>query len=115
MSGSLTAISLFTGAGGLDLGVERAGYQVLYAVEHDPDAVDTLNRNRAIHFPGLPEVAALDITELEPRRVMRETGVTKGEVDLLVGGPPCVAFSKSGFHLEYKREGRDPRARLLDD
>ncbi len=37
------------------------------------------------------------------------------EVDLLVGGPPCVAFSKSGFHLEYKRLGQDPRANLLDD
>jgi DNA (cytosine-5)-methyltransferase 1 len=41
--------------------------------------------------------------------------VKPGEIDLLIGGPPCVAFSKSGFHLEYKREGRDPRASLLDD
>ena len=46
---------------------------------------------------------------------MRERGLSAGDVDLLVGGPPCVAFSKSGFHLEYKREGRDPRAGLLGD
>jgi len=57
----------------------------------------------------------LDITKLDPVDVMRELKVRPGELDLLVGGPPCVAFSKSGFHLDYKREGRDPRASLLDD
>src|SRR5215813_318617 len=46
---------------------------------------------------------------------MREIGIAKGEINLLIGGPPCVAFSKSGFHLEYKRKGEDPRASLLDD
>jgi DNA (cytosine-5)-methyltransferase 1 len=115
MSRHLTAFSLFAGAGGLDLGVERAGYEVVYAVENDPQAVATINRNRARFFPGLAEVAPLDITQLDPAAIMREIGLRRGEIDLLVGGPPCVAFSKSGFHLAYKREGRDPRARLLDD
>ena len=46
---------------------------------------------------------------------MPDLGIAPGEIDLLVGGPPCVAFSKSGFHLEYKREGRDPKAGLLGD
>lgn len=111
----LRAVSLFSGAGGLDLGVERAGYAVVFAVEDDPTAVATLNRNRAQYFPALGEVAALDITTLDPLRVMAEIGVEPGEIDLLIGGPPCVAFSKSGFHLEYKREGKDPKASLLDD
>src|SRR6266536_2147827 len=115
MTSPLTAFSLFAGAGGLDLGVEEAGYRVLYAVENDPVAVETLNRNRARFFPHLPETQPLDITALEPRQLMKEIGVRKGDIDLLVGGPPCVAFSKSGFHLEYKREGRDPRANLLWD
>jgi DNA (cytosine-5)-methyltransferase 1 len=111
----LRAISLFSGAGGLDLGVERAGYGVVFAIENDPTAVATLNRNRGRHFPYLGEVTPLDITRLEPQKVMDELGVQPGEIDLLVGGPPCVAFSKSGFHLEYKREGKDPKASLLDD
>jgi DNA (cytosine-5)-methyltransferase 1 len=111
----LRAVSLFSGAGGLDLGVEQAGYEILYAVEHDPIAVATLNLNRARWFPRLPEVEPLDITRLEPRLVMRDLELEAGEVDLLVGGPPCVAFSKSGFHLDYKRQGRDPRAGLLGD
>jgi DNA (cytosine-5)-methyltransferase 1 len=77
--------------------------------------VDTLNANRGRWFGALPETDPLDITTLEPRDVMRDVGLKRGDVDLLVGGPPCVAFSKSGFHLEYKREGRDPRAGLLGD
>jgi DNA (cytosine-5)-methyltransferase 1 len=109
------AVSLFAGAGGLDIGVERAGYSVICAVENDAKAVETLNTNRSRFFPGLPEVVPTDITTLDPGRLMREIGVGRDEIDLLVGGPPCVAFSKSGFHLEYKREGRDPKASLLDD
>jgi DNA (cytosine-5)-methyltransferase 1 len=110
-----SAFSLFAGAGGLDLGVEAAGFNVTYAVERDPVAVETLNRNRESRFPGLAEVEPLDITTLKPTRVMKELGVASGDIGLLVGGPPCVAFSKSGFHLEYKREGLDPRAGLLGD
>jgi DNA (cytosine-5)-methyltransferase 1 len=108
------AFSLFAGAGGLDLGVETE-YDVVSAIEYDQNAVDSLNLNRARWFPALPEVRPLDITQLRPRAVMRELHLRRGDVDLLVGGPPCVAFSKSGFHLEYKREGRDPRAGLLGD
>ncbi len=115
MGPQLRAFSLFTGAGGLDLGVEMAGYEVLWAIENDPTAVETLNRNRPGWFQGLPETRPLDITTLDPSTVMEEVGIGPGEIDLLVGGPPCVAFSKSGFHLEYKREGRDPRAGLLGD
>lgn len=111
----LTAVSVFAGAGGLDIGVEEAGYKILYAVENDPVAVETLNLNRGHFFPGLPETQPLDITTLEPERLMSEVGLPRGQVDLVVGGPPCVAFSKSGFHLEYKRQGRDPRASRLDD
>jgi DNA (cytosine-5)-methyltransferase 1 len=109
------AVALFAGAGGLDLGAEQAGYSVVFAVEKEPVAVATLNRNRECFFPRLPEVRPLDITKLDPHEVMREIRVEPGEIDLLVGGPPCVTFSKSGFHLEYKRAGLDPRASLLDD
>ena len=103
------AVSLFSGAGGLDLGVERARYSVIYAVENDPTAVATLNRNRERWYPELGKVSPLDITTLDPEDVLDTLGAKPGEIDLLVGGPPCVAFSKSGFHLEYKRDGRDPK------
>jgi DNA (cytosine-5)-methyltransferase 1 len=112
---SLQAFSLFAGAGGLDLGVEAAGYRVVGVVEYDRLAVETLNRNRQRFFRKLGPITPVDITQAEPTALMSELGIKRGEIDLLVGGPPCVAFSKSGFHLEYKRQGKDPRSSLLDD
>ncbi len=109
-----SAVSLFAGAGGLDLGFEQAGFSVVYSVENEQTAVETLDLNRK-YFPDLGHLRPQDITRLDPEQVMRDLDVAIGEVDLLLGGPPCVAFSKSGFHLEYKRQGRDPRAGLLWD
>jgi len=109
------AIDLFAGAGGISLGVEQAGYTTVAALDNDPVATATLNLNRARFFPALPSTEPLDITAVDPYEVMQSVGITSGDLDLLVGGPPCVAFSKSGFHLDYKRAGQDPRASLLDD
>ncbi|WP_035799877.1 DNA cytosine methyltransferase [Kitasatospora mediocidica] len=105
------AISLFSGAGGLDLGVEAAGYEVRAAVERDPDAVATMEKN----FSHLQtEVIQKDILETPTRDLLRAAGLKgKERPDLLVGGPPCTPFSKSGFWLEYKRKGLDPDASLL--
>lgn len=116
------AISLFSGAGGLDLGVEAAGFRVAAAVEWHDDAADTMEKNADQHFPGLVEVLREDLTPLasgsseglRTRDILRAAGLSGRErPDLLVGGPPCVAFSKSGFWLEWKRNGLDPAASLL--
>ena len=53
---SRSAISLFSGAGGLDLGVEEAGFRTTVAVEWDPDAADTMEKNAGTYFPSLQEV-----------------------------------------------------------
>lgn len=105
------AISLFSGAGGLDLGVERAGFRVASAVEWNDDAATTMEKN----FHGLEsEVIREDIRKVETADLLRAAGLGKRErPDLLVGGPPCVAFSKSGFWLDWKRAGEDPAAGLL--
>lgn len=117
-----SAISLFSGAGGLDLGVEAAGFSTRVAVEWDDDAADTMAKNAGTYFPGLEEVLRADLYPLATgvgsgvtvRDILRSGGFGRGErPDLLVGGPPCVAFSKSGFWLDWKRDGVDPAASLL--
>lgn len=117
-----SAISLFSGAGGLDLGVERAGFKTVAAVEWDEDAADSMEKNAPVYFPELREVLRADLYPLaagsndgvSTRDILRAGGLGARErPDLLIGGPPCVAFSKSGFWLDWKRDGFDPAASLL--
>ncbi len=117
-----SAISLFSGAGGLDLGIEAAGFSTVSAVEWDEDAADTMEKNSPTFFPDLREVVRADLYPLATgagggvttRDILRAGGLAGRErPDLVVGGPPCVAFSKSGFWLDWKRDGIDPAASLL--
>jgi len=111
MADGPVAISLFSGAGGLDLGVEAAGYRVAAAVEHDDDAALTMEKN--FHHLASP-VIRKDILDVSTRDILEQAGLRPGQrPDLLVGGPPCTPFSKSGFWLEWKRAGLDPDASLL--
>jgi DNA (cytosine-5)-methyltransferase 1 len=105
------AISLFAGAGGLDLGVEQAGFRTAAAVEINQDAADTMEKN----FPDLESgVIRRSILEVSTKDILRAAGLKGRErPDLLIGGPPCTPFSKSGFWLEWKRKGLDPDASLL--
>ncbi len=111
MADQPVAISLFSGAGGLDLGVEAAGFRVAAAVEHDADAVLTMEKN--FHHLVSP-VIRQDILDTPTGEILEKAGLgTSERPDLLVGGPPCTPFSKSGFWLEWKRAGLDPGASLL--
>jgi DNA (cytosine-5)-methyltransferase 1 len=84
-------ISLYTGAGGLDLGFEAAGFETAVAVEMDPEAVATLRHNRSC------PVLDRDIHEVPSEELLEAAGLAVGEADALIGGPPCQPFSKSGY------------------
>lgn len=89
-----TTIELFAGAGGLALGVEKAGFNTIGLVEFDKDACDTLRKNR-------PEwnVICDDIANVSGQDLEQLFSVKKGELDLLSGGAPCQAFSYAGKRL----------------
>jgi len=84
------AIDLFAGAGGLSLGLMKAGYRVVQAVEKDPQAAATYRHNH----PGT-DVIEDDIQKLDPISCLKRLGLRRGDVSVLVAGPPCQGFSES--------------------
>ena len=105
--GRCTAIDLFSGCGGLTLGLKQAGFDVVGAVEIDALAVETYRANH-------PEVQVWhnDVKAVSPRAVMRALGIKKGELDLLAGCPPCQGFSRVRTR-NGRRRPRDKRNDLL--
>lgn len=105
-----TVISLFTGAGGLDLGLECAGFTITACVEMDGDARTTLQINRPhwrLATPG-------DIHEIEPVALLKLAGLKRRELAVLTGGPPCQPFSKSANWANGGTDGMlDPRSKTL--
>lgn len=109
-SKKITAISLFTGAGGFDVGLEDSGFEIRACVELDGDAKKTLQKNR----PDWRQTKESDVELISSRQLLSEAGLRSGELDLLFGGPPCQPFSKSGFWQNGGTKGlQDPRARTL--
>ena len=123
----LQAISFFTGAGGLDYGFEAAGFETAVAVEFDGACCKALRANR--RWPVIED----DIHNVEVAQLLAAAGLGCGDADMLIGGPPCQPFSKSGYwatgnsrRLSDKRadtlaaylrvlEGSQPRAFLLEN
>lgn len=100
-----TVVSLFTGAGGLDIGLEAAGFETRVAVEMDGDAVRTLKAN--FNWPVIDR----DLRTVSSARILDEAGLQPEQVDLLAGGPPCQPFSRS--HWRGPKGMADPRASTL--
>lgn len=85
----LHAIDLFSGCGGLTLGLKRAGFKVSAAVEINPKAQETYKLNH-------PRVRLYkeDIRNINPENILEDIGLKPGELDLLAGCPPCQGFSR---------------------
>ncbi|MBB5724086.1 DNA (cytosine-5)-methyltransferase 1 [Loktanella ponticola] len=108
-------IDLFAGCGGLSLGLSKAGWKGVFAIEKNEDAFETFshnfNRKKALRFDWprwLPKQAISTSELLDDYRA--ELVTLRGEIDLIAGGPPCQGFSFAG-----RRKADDPRNKLKDE
>lgn len=83
-------ISLFSGAMGLDLGIEKAGFKIRVCVEKDKWAAQTIRANTSI------PVIERDINDVPTDEILAAAGIGRQDVTLVIGGPPCQAFSTAG-------------------
>lgn len=106
-------ISLFSGAGGLDLGLEETGWTCRFASDHDPLAVETLRRSHSRVEVSAPSTAVVeaDVRKLTGKAILEAAGLSKGEAPLMAGGPPCQSWSSAG----HQKGLDDPRGQLFND
>jgi DNA (cytosine-5)-methyltransferase 1 len=112
-----TFLDVFSGCGGLSLGMFRAGWQGLFAIEKNPDAFSTLKHNLispkvtryTFDWPEWLAQKHMEVSELLKNH-RDELISLRGNVDLIAGGPPCQGFSTAG-----KRDPDDPRNSLTEE
>ncbi len=103
MTENLKVISLFSGAGGMDIGFRDAGFEIAVAVEQDPSCCNTLRAN----CPDL-EVIEGDVSKITTDKILHAAKLKPLEAALVIGGPPCQSFSLAG-----KRMGMDDNRGML--
>jgi DNA (cytosine-5)-methyltransferase 1 len=102
----LKVIDLFCGCGGISAGFKNEGFDVLLGADINPHALGTFRRN----FPKAKTVEA-DLSEVDPKELLSNLELKPGQLDALVGGPPCQGFSKN-VPARNRYHG-DPRNQLL--
>ena len=93
----LIALSLFSGGGGLDLGFSAADFRVACSTDIDTFSCRTLelNNGKKPFYKHAHSIAA-DIKEVSAKTLLKEANISRGEIDIVLGGPPCQAFSVFG-------------------
>lgn len=102
--GNRDVISLFSGAMGLDIGLGKAGLNVVIGQDYEQACVETIKANGHKVLGG-------DIREIQPETILEMTGLHRGEPFIICGGPPCQPFSTAGKRLGIN----DPRGSLFMD
>lgn len=99
-SKKLPVISIFSGILGIEIGLDRLGFETRYALDFDKHCKDVVEENRN-YFGEFPYICE-DINKIKAEDILRESGLKPGETAILVGGPPCQPFSKSGLRKGVK-------------
>jgi DNA (cytosine-5)-methyltransferase 1 len=93
---------LFSGAGGLSLGFRQAGFEVVFAADNDKESLETYVHNFGAH------AYSLDLTKGSSKAIATQIREKAGDIDVLIGGPPC-----QGFSIQRRGTSDDPRNHLL--
>lgn len=106
----MSFLSVFSGMGGLDLGLEAAGFRNLACIEFDPIA----RASRAANRPSTKFISPHDVTQVAENLKPRDLGIRRRDLCILAGGPPCQPFSKAAQWSHRAMRGlKDPRAKCL--
>jgi len=111
---SMKFLSFFSGAGGLDYGLELAGWDCLLALDNDKNCTETLNLNKARFSNKNIDILHQDIREFKSLKYLRKNKIRKSDIDAIVGGPPCQAFSSAGKRLGLNDERGNVSIKFLD-
>lgn len=100
-------LSLFSGIGGLDIGYEKAGFDIVATLEWDKDCCETLRKNRNKFLGKDTKIIQADITKIDPKDIY------DGQIDFFIGGPPCQTFSAIGRRAGGANGRLDDRGNLF--
>lgn len=102
-------LSIFSGGGGIDCGFKQAGFDICFSTDFWQPACDTLEKNKVGRL-----VKCADIRQIDYSKELQSIGMKLTDIDILVGGPPCPAYSKSRFYqTDKKRALEDENAFTL--
>ena len=93
----IKVVSIYSGAGGLDLGFHKAGFRNIFSTDYWQPACNSLKKNKISN-----QVICDDIRNINFQNIVKEE-----RVDCLIGGPPCPAYSKSRFYLKDKKRAME--------
>ena len=91
-------LSIFSGGGGIDCGFKKAGFDICLSTDFWKPACDTLEKNKVGKL-----VVCDDIRKIDYDTYLKQINMKKSDIDVLVGGPPCPAYSKSRFYRTEKK------------
>jgi len=105
----MKTISLFSGAGGLDIGATMAGAEIVCSVDTDLDSLETLKLNEVTKYSTF---ISDDIATLTGESILQRCGYKKSEIEFLIGGPPCQSFSKNNYWTKSGEESLRRKKRM---
>ncbi|MEK2167510.1 DNA cytosine methyltransferase [Vibrio harveyi] len=112
---SPNVVSIFTGAGGMDEGFKAAGFDVLACMDIEEWACDTLKANNPDQLVIGPPQYSGDIKSIAPHQFSEITGLNSGDIDVLIGGPPCQPFSQAASQRFLQGDDRFKRKGFADE